>query len=214
MIHIDNSVCVANNRGVSAETRAYRSPLREARAEETRRRIVDATLRVLGSGAASFTVPTIATEAKVSLPTVYRLFPNKEALEQAARSAVRSRFGIDDSPARSLEDLLTRSEKYVRAGAEVDDAIVRAGAVLNARPYPAEEREARRKELSKALKTELAGVRGKPRRYALNMISLLFSSASSIALWRFGLLNDEGAKTLSWALRTLVDGARRQAEER
>ena len=62
------------------EARPYRSELRAEQAEETRRRILDAALRVMATGLASLSVPAVAREAGVSVPTVYRHFGTKAEL--------------------------------------------------------------------------------------------------------------------------------------
>ena len=55
--------------------------LRTAQVAETRRRISQAVLDVLArDGAAHLSFPSVAEQAGVSLRTVYRHFPNKEAL--------------------------------------------------------------------------------------------------------------------------------------
>lgn len=189
--------------------RAYRSPLREAQAEGTRCRITDATLRVLASGAENFTVPAVAKEAGVSQATVYRLFPSKDALAAAARGALKERFGIDSSPVSSVDELTARNRRHVLAVAEGERDLFAATLALNSMPRPATDSKRRRRALSDGLRKDLKGIRGKERRYLLNMIAMLFSSGGAGMLARHGLLNEEGAETTSWAIRALIDAAKR-----
>lgn len=59
--------------------------LRELQRSDTRRRIARAVLDVIANeGFAALSFPLVAEEAGVSLRTVYRHFPNKEALLDAA----------------------------------------------------------------------------------------------------------------------------------
>src|SRR5690349_19462837 len=64
-------------------TRAYSSALRDERAEDTRQRILDALIRTMARGIAELSVPAVALEAGVSVPTVYRHFRTKADLVAA-----------------------------------------------------------------------------------------------------------------------------------
>ena len=65
-------------------TRPYESPLRAEQLEQTRLRILEATADVLADEEVEeVTVPLVAMRARVSLRTVYRHFPTKEALFDA-----------------------------------------------------------------------------------------------------------------------------------
>ena len=60
--------------------RAYRSQLRVLQAEQTRARILDATVRVMARGLTSVSIPAVAREAGVSVATIYRHFATKRDL--------------------------------------------------------------------------------------------------------------------------------------
>lgn len=64
--------------------RAYRSPLRDDQARETRRAVLDAARRLfLEHGYAETKISAIAQEAAVSVETVYKAFANKAGLVKA-----------------------------------------------------------------------------------------------------------------------------------
>ena len=64
--------------------RAYRSPLRATLADETRRRILDAAIDEMeASGPDNFSVPNVAERSAIALRTIYRHFPNRDALIDA-----------------------------------------------------------------------------------------------------------------------------------
>src|ERR687896_1323474 len=91
---------------IANETRTYRSELREEQAEETRGRILDATLRVMARGIASVSIPAVASEAGVSVPTVYRHFGTKRDLLAAIFPHVVGRAALDELvPPRSIDEL-------------------------------------------------------------------------------------------------------------
>jgi AcrR family transcriptional regulator len=81
--------------------RAYRSPLRESQALETRRRIIN-TARTLfvEKGYAATTIAAVARQAGVSADTVYTSFGNKIALLREVLSVV---VGGDDQPLGVLD---------------------------------------------------------------------------------------------------------------
>ena len=95
------------------EKRAYRSRLREERAEETRERIVTAARELFATrGIAGATVAAIAAQAGVAEPTVYATFGSKREImaallvrtEGAAQApAWAEQIANEDDPARKLD---------------------------------------------------------------------------------------------------------------
>jgi AcrR family transcriptional regulator len=74
-----------------AETRRYRKRRRAEQEAETRRRITEAAVKLHGTvGPAETTVSGIAREAGVQRATVYRHFPDEEAIYAACTSHYRS----------------------------------------------------------------------------------------------------------------------------
>jgi len=57
--------------------RPYNNELRAQQAEATRSRILDATIRVMAGGVGTLSIPDVAREAGVSVPTIYRHFGTK-----------------------------------------------------------------------------------------------------------------------------------------
>jgi AcrR family transcriptional regulator len=74
---------ITNVKRRSPGRRDYRSPLRDERADETRRRILDGLVRTMARGVAGLSMPAVAREAGVSVPTVYRYFGTKAELVAA-----------------------------------------------------------------------------------------------------------------------------------
>src|SRR6185369_7472982 len=61
--------------------RVYKSPLRDERATQTRTRILEGLVQVMArNGIAELSIPLVAKQAGVSIPSVYRYFPTKKAL--------------------------------------------------------------------------------------------------------------------------------------
>lgn len=74
--------------------REYRSTLREDQAEATARRIVEAAVRVLERGPARLSIPAVAREAGVAVPTVYHHYSDKPALIRAVSDHLDDAAGL------------------------------------------------------------------------------------------------------------------------
>lgn len=91
----------------------YRSPLREERAADTRRRIATAALELFAEhGFAQTTVAAVAAAAGVSVQTIYATFGSKTAIvralleqfeENADADAWSARIAAEPDPRRKLE---------------------------------------------------------------------------------------------------------------
>src|SRR5256885_914009 len=71
--------------------RPYDNALRRQQADLTRRRILDTVRDLLMESRTSFSIPEIAARAGVSEPTIYRHFPNRDALLEALAAGKRQK---------------------------------------------------------------------------------------------------------------------------
>lgn len=79
-------------------TRTYRQQKRAENQEETRRRIVEATVDLHGTvGPANTTISAIAEKAGVQRATVYRHFPDEERLFEACTTHFRETVPMPDA---------------------------------------------------------------------------------------------------------------------
>src|SRR3990172_5060569 len=97
MSHIANHAD-ARRRTRPPEARPYASALRDEQVEATRVRILDALVRTMANGVAGLSIPAVAREARVSVPTVYRHFGSKEGLLAALSPYVLARAGLVPDP--------------------------------------------------------------------------------------------------------------------
>src|SRR5215469_17927495 len=92
-----------------AKRRTYRSPLRDERVIQTRERILEALVQVLArNGIAELSIPLVAREARVSIPSVYRYFPTKRDLFAALDDYAHAKGGFNFSdlpPSTTPEEL-------------------------------------------------------------------------------------------------------------
>jgi AcrR family transcriptional regulator len=198
-----------------AETpRPYRSSLRAEQAEGTRERILEATLRLMAGGLASFSVPAVAREAGVSVPTVYRHFGTKGELLAALYPYILGRSGLESVPdPTSLDDL----RDGVRAVFERLDSVDDLARAAWANPIAEEARRAvmpsryrRIHRLGESIQPKLSDA-GHDR---ITRLLLILTSSGSLRLWRdhLGCSVDEAADDVEWAARAMIAAATRDSD--
>jgi AcrR family transcriptional regulator len=188
-------------------TRGYASPLRQAQTQETRTRILDALVRTLARGVADFSVPAVAEEAGVSIPTVYRHFPTKRALLEALTGHVEGKLGLGDrgQPRDPIELAALVREAYVRLDAMDDELRAADASVLGQEARRTVDLPARHRAIATALAGVTAPLSEADRRHLLNVVAII---ASGHALRAFkedlGLSAEEAAASAGWAIVTLA----------
>ncbi len=187
-------------------TRKYSSPAREAQASATRERILAATVAVIGEGIATLSIPAVARRAEVSVPTVYRYFPDKEALLDATATHVRDRLGVSpDAPSPvDVDDYLQTHRAIFRQVGRADAETIGAVVATFGRGPGALSLEQRREWLAPAFAGEFDDWAEFDRRNLLSIASILSSSVGATALAQFGLRGDDAADLLAWTIRRLL----------
>jgi AcrR family transcriptional regulator len=197
----------------NSETRSYRSRLRAEQAEETRRRILDAAMRVIAKGVLDISVPAIAREAGVSVATVYRHFRTKRDLVGAVYPHAMRSAGLREVAApRTLDEL---HDSVVEDFGQLDglDEVTRA-----AMASPASEQVRR---LSMPVRTaafvRLAdSIEPRPSpadRDRIARLLMILTGSSAQRMWRehFGLTVDEAADDIDWIVRAAAAATREGA---
>ena len=85
--------------------RPYSSALRDEQAVATRTRILEALVRTMAAGVAGLSIPAIAREAQVSIPTIYRHFGSKQGLIKALNPYVVEKGGLSPTIPQTVEEL-------------------------------------------------------------------------------------------------------------
>ncbi|MGH2417755.1 MAG: TetR/AcrR family transcriptional regulator [Candidatus Limnocylindria bacterium] len=192
------------------EARPYRSDLRAEQAQETRARILDAALRVMTTGLASLSVPAVAREAGVSVPTVYRHFGTKADLLAEMYPHAARRAGLDRVPDPSTVDDV---KSTVRAVIERIDALDDVSRAAYASPIADEVRHAtmpsrfaRIRRLGESIEPPLSS--GELDRITRLLVVLV--SQSALRTWRdhLGVSADQAAEDVDWILRAAIAAAR------
>ncbi len=194
------------------ERRDYHSDLRADQLNQTRERILDAAVRVMSRGITSLSVPGVAKEAGVSVPTVYRHFATKADLLSAVYPHVARRAGLDRMPdPRNLDEL----RDGIRAVFDRVDALDDLARAAMASPASSEVRQAtmpgrvaRLSRLADSIAPQLA--RGDRDRITRLLAVLTASSSLRMLRDHLGRSVDQAADDIDWTIRAAIAASRRR----
>ncbi len=192
--------------------RVYRSPLREERATQTREKILDGLVKVMAkNGIAELSIPLIAREAGVSIPSVYRYFPTKRNLVSALDDYAHRKGSFtlaEFPPMETPEDLANTIPLTFERREAIESTL---SAAMNSRlgytiRHP--EFEQRAKHFAKALRPAAKRLSRKERQWLTDVVFVLSSFACVRAFRDYlGLNSDEAGERVAWAIRTLARGS-------
>lgn len=191
--------------------RRYHSDLRKQQVDQTRGRILDATVRVMARGLASTSIPAVAREAGVSVPTVYRHFRTKQDLFAALYPHVVYRGAMTHLPLPdSLDGFgpgLRRQFASLEALGDTERAAMASPAGEEARRSNMPSRVARTRELADAIVPAGASID----RERLTRLLVVLTGQSAFRTWRdhLGCTPDQAADDVEWAVRTLIEASTR-----
>lgn len=193
----------------SARTRQYDSSLRDEQARHTRDRILEALVEVLADGPDVFTVPEVAERSGVSIGTVYRHFGDKKGLLDALIPYAAKRTRLDELPTPAsteelgdiihmLFDRLDASESLIRAA-------LASGAGRDVRMQASKERVGVFEETLRRLEPDLTD----EQIGHLSRVAMILTTSDALLQMksRLGLMADEAAQEVIWAIRTMIAGA-------
>lgn len=196
--------------------RTYKSPLRAAQTQATRERIISALAELLKDDGRieSITYKAVAEQAGVTEMTVYRHFPNRDALLKALWNWLNTRSGVAVGMPRSEADL---TAKLAPLFASFEAAAPHMRAALFS-PQGREMRESLNDERRTAFETALAdataGLSPQERKKAAAIIQLLYSGYSWLSMReQWALSVDDAADAAAWAIRTLIQDLKLRSKE-
>jgi AcrR family transcriptional regulator len=192
--------------------RPYSSPLRDSQAQRTRDLILDALTSLLSElPADQISTREIARRAGVSQATVYRHYPDRQALLEGLADRVDAGArgeGTPDAP-RSLDELLARAvNDFALPEQHVVEAT--AEALLNADPRRlSRASRARTEELRQLVADSFPDTDERDRLRITALLRIVYSAQTWLRMREeFGIPGTESGPTIAWALQTLVDEIR------
>jgi AcrR family transcriptional regulator len=189
------------------ERKPYRSALRERQAAQTRELILDAVTTLLGDRRADeVTTRDIAAEAGVSERTVYRHFPDREALLQGLMRRLPALVDVELSFADGGLDALAPAGRRLMEFLDEHYVVARAEAVLNADPrHFAESTRTNTRELCELIGRELPEL---GEREAIRMAAMLRCLLSTQAWLRMreevDVPGSESGPVVAWVVDLVV----------
>jgi AcrR family transcriptional regulator len=189
--------------------------LREQHAEATRERILGAVAELLeqGHNAEELTMPGVAAASGISLRTVYRYFPTREKLLEAAGAWIGTELFPHRYP-RTLEETGELLRSYC---VDFDErpGLVRAMALSQlGHEVRSRRRAGRIGAIRQALEDEVGALPPADLRRAEAVLAYLHSMLAYTTLREEdGLSGEQIGDALAWAIDTLVADLRRRHDE-
>jgi AcrR family transcriptional regulator len=185
--------------------------LREQHAEATRFRILSAVAELLESGQPEeLTVPSVAAASGISLRTIYRYYPTRDELLEAAGRWIGDELFGHPYPA----GLDAVADDFERQCADFDErpGLVRALALSQlGREVRGYRRRERLEAIRQGLRDELGALPEEELHRAEAVLAYLHNMLAYTAIREEGgLRGDEIGQALGWAIRTLVADLRRR----
>jgi AcrR family transcriptional regulator len=198
------------NRIANEATREYRSELRAQQAARTREQILDATVRVLAGGLADVTVPAVAREAGVSIPTVYRHFKTKRDLLAALQPHLQRHAGIDANALPTSIDELRGSLVSVLSGMDGLDDVMRAALASRGADEVRHVHAPNRFKLARRVIDGVAPELSETERDRIARILVIMTASPALRTWRddFGASVEEIADDIDRTVRAAIAAAK------
>jgi AcrR family transcriptional regulator len=193
--------------------RTYASTIRSRHSEQTRHAILDGLAEQLSQeGARELSIPKVAARAGVSVRTVYRYFPTREALLDALSDWVNDKLGHVTKQPETADELVALPDALFPAFAANAELLRAQMASPAGRQLRLRAATRRRQAVERALGPITAGLDAVGARRAGAAVHALFSDSTLLHMkdvW--GLDGYEAAQAATWALRLLVAELRKRA---
>ena len=190
--------------------RSYSSELRAQQAEETRGRILDATVRVMARGLVTLSIPEVAREAGVSVPTVYRHFRTKQDLVAAVYPHLAARTGINQPPPPGSVDELREGVRSYFASLNTLDEATRAAMASPAADTMRRITMPNRVAIWRRLVDSIEPPASDADRDRITRLLVVLTSSASQRMWNdhLGASVDLAADDIDWVIRAAVAASR------
>jgi AcrR family transcriptional regulator len=183
--------------------------------EQTRLRILEAVTQLVGDDRAEeLTIPRVAKRARVSIRTVYRHFPTREALFDAWGDWIEQSLELPlHSYPETLDEIRELAPRLYRVYDETAPLVRAMLSGRAARDVRQRTRRRRQKAFERALNEATAGLDAQERRRVTAVLYLLNSAPAWQAMReQWDLDGAEAGEAAAWAVRVLVDELIRNPE--
>lgn len=178
---------------------------REQKKRASRERILDELIGLMTEGAADLSHDAVARRAHVARRTVYRYFPDRESLMEAALHRVRQLAGPDVGLPASPEDILATLEPIFTGFDKIAPIAIMTRSTPQGRMLRLSQNKARIKAYTAALADAVKALPGPDRRLATAVIQVLHTTPWLEMHDHWGLNGKEMARATGWAIRTLLE---------
>jgi AcrR family transcriptional regulator len=190
--------------------RPYRSELRARQADDTRTSILDAAVRVMARGLATLSIPDVAREAGVSVPTVYRHFGTKQELLDAVYPHLERRAGRRALALPTSFADLRAGIRQILDNVDAFDDLARAALASPASEESRHRSMPRRLALAAAMLDTLDPPLQPAERDRIARLVVILTSSHTLRAWRdhLGISPDEVADEIEATVLAAIAAAR------
>jgi len=194
----------------AASGRGYRSELRAKHAEATRSAILEAAVRVSARGIATLSIPDVAREAGVSVPTVYRHFGTKQDMLDAIYPYLERRAGRGAFAAPTHIDQFRAGVRTLLDHLDAFDDLARAAMASPAAEEGRHRSMPRRLALVGAMVDTIEPPLPPASRDRIVRLIVILTSSQTLRTWRdhLGLSPDEVAEEIEAILQAAIAAER------
>ena len=203
--------CMVGAMAAASRRSTYESPLRAEQVDRTREKLLEAGVDLVAAGDGDdLTVRRVAAHAKISVPTAYRYFPNRDLLVEEVATWINSKVVGDTAPDTTggFADW-TRS---VYAQFEVNNRFMRAQLHTQAgRTMRGKWKKKRNEVALDAVEKSLPRASPEVQRRLAAVIRSLVNLNTWVSLnddW--GMAGKEAGEVIAWAITTLIEEARKR----
>ena len=161
----------------------------------------------MAGGFATVSIPAVAREAGVSVPTVYRHFASKQDLLDALYPHAVRRLGLGaPTPVSSLDELRAGVRHYAEQ-LDAFDEVMRAALASPASAEARAQSISRRAEYFRPLADAIEPPLGPADRDRLVRLVTVLTASASLRMWHdhLGLSVEETAEEVAWVVRAAID---------
>lgn len=178
---------------------------REQKKHASRARILDELIGLMTEAAGDLSHDAVAKRAGVGRRTVYRYFPDRESLMEAALTRVRQLAGPEVGLPASPEEIIATLEPIFTGFDRIAPIAIMTRSTPQGRMLRLSQNKARIKAYTAALAYAVKALPESDRRLATAMIQVLHTTPWLEMHDHWGLNGKEIARATGWAIRTLLD---------